>query len=133
MSSSNSVSIKPEYQPIEFFLADIDNYRLTTWIVDQAGCLRSVFKIYRCENPTTKEIVYVGDARIQVIRTTSDQFDVVSSNTVSSVGHEGIAQCLHLKDGTAVIFICQGGGNLTGYHFCFEDGSFEMTPTALAH
>lgn len=120
-STSTSTAFEPEYLPIEFLLADMSDYNLTSWISDQVGCLHSVFKVYQCEERTTKEVIYVGETRIQVIRTDQNQFDVVSASAVNSVGHEGKAQCLHLKDGTVVVFICQNGGNLTGYHFCFED------------
>ncbi|CAN5700942.1 hypothetical protein BH23THE1_BH23THE1_33290 [soil metagenome] len=112
---------KPEYLPVEFLLSELQDCSLVTWISDQTECLRSAFKIFECEDQDTKEIVHVDGSEIVVVRRDSYEFDIQSDDSINSLRHEDQAKCLHLKDGTVVIFMCQGGGNLVGYHFCFED------------
>jgi hypothetical protein len=129
MATTNTTSnINVEYLPIEFFFNDFEDLCLVTWMSDQVGCLRSVFKIYECHKRADKNVIYVGDARIQVIRTDFNKFDVESNDPINISKHEDKATCLFLKDGTVVIFICQKEGDLLGYHFCYEessDGTFQ--------
>lgn len=130
-TTSSSSAMQHEYLPIEFLLLDMQDFRLTSWISDEVGCLRAVFKIYVCEDRTKKDILYVGDARIELVRTDFTEFEISSADAINSTSHENQAKCLHLKDGTAVIFLCQGGGNLIGYHFCFEDAPDDTFQTMI--
>lgn len=120
VSDKSPVPPTQEYLPIEFFLANIHDYNMTSWISDQTACLRAVFKLYECHKQTSKDVVFAGDARIEIIRNSSESFEVKSDNSVHQTSYETQATCLHLKDGTAVIFLCIED-TLTGYHFCFED------------
>lgn len=110
--------------PKEFFLLDISDFNLTTWLSDRSECLRSVFKIFQSQEPNIKESITVGNSTVQVIRT-EDRFEITSEDSVDTVFYESIAQCLYLKDGTCLIFIDSNGCNLKGYHFCFEESSEE--------
>ena len=110
-----------EYMPIEFFLAEFSDYNLVSWIIDQIGCLRAVFKVYETEKSNIKDVVYVGDARIQLIRTEKDAFSIVSNDSLNDAIFDNTT-CLHLKDGTIVLFsVSQENGKLIGYHICFEE------------
>lgn len=126
MAEETPTKIQTEYEPKEFFLMNIQDDHLVSWISDQSECLRSIFTFFQSDKQKTKAIMHVGDARIQIIRSDWDQFDVTSNDAVHSVKHKDVAQCLHLKDGTAVLFLCYGEGNLTGYHMCFEDAPDDL-------
>ena len=113
-----------EYMPKEFFLLDIGDFNLVTWLSDQTECLRSVFLIFKSDESEIKETVTIGNSQVQIMRT-EDGFDITSEDAIDTVLHESIAQCLYMKDGTALIFINSKGSNLKGYHFCFEESSEE--------
>lgn len=109
--------------PKEFFLLDISDLNLTTWLSDRSECLRSVFKVFHSQEPNIKESITVGNSIVQVIRN-EDRFEITSEDSVDTVFYESIAQCLYLKDGTCLIFI-DSKHILLGYHFCFEESSEE--------
>lgn len=117
-------TFQPEYMPKEFFLMDISDLNLTTWLSDRSECLRSVFLIFNSEKSDIKETVTVGNSQVQIMRS-EDGFEITSSDSIDTVLYESIAQCLYLKDGTCIIFINSKGSNIKGYHFCFEESSEE--------
>ena len=121
---SEVTTFQPEYMPKEFFLLDLVDFNLTTWLSDRSECLRSVFLIFKSEESDIKETITVGNFNIQVMRS-EDGFEITSEDSIDTVLYESIAQCLYLRDGTCIIFIDSKGRNLKGYHFCFEESSEE--------
>ena len=129
MNISNSYisesKAESDYQPIEFFLSLIDDYKLVAWISDQVGCLRAVYKITEYESEIVKDSIKVGSTSVRVVRHDDNTFDIQSDEAINLTHYETKATCLFLKDGTVIIFMFQGN-NLAGYHFCFESAPDEM-------
>jgi hypothetical protein len=120
---------KQDYQPVEFFIMELRDLNIVTWIHDQINILRAVFKIgqWSVENEEPHpRILTVGEYKID-LQLEQSSFSVSCKEAINTELFRGkdqriTAVCLHLTDGTAVIFL-QQHNRLTGHHFCFEDSS----------
>lgn len=112
-----------EYCPIEFLLSTIGDLNLVSWLTDQVGVLRSVFKIASFNDQQCKEILYIGETCCKIERSDYNDYHVTMEDAInysSCVDSENNAKCFHLKDGTAIVLIVDSE-SLDVYHFCFED------------
>jgi len=105
------------YQPIEFFLQDLSDDRLTTWIVDQAGVLRSVFEIASVPFGEDR-VIQIGKNSCE-ISFIDEAFTVTCKQAIHSA-HYDEAISFHFNDGTVGLFIRRSGA-IKCYNFCFEE------------
>lgn len=111
--------IKDNYEPIEFFLASLEDTFLVCWLTDQLTILRAVFKIVEYPDDKVKDLIHVGSTSCKIIRANA-RFTVEMEGVISTTQYKGQAICGHVKDGTVILFLLQGD-TLTGYHVCFEE------------
>lgn len=108
---------------------------MTAWIMDQVGVLRSVFQLNRwdcSQDKNCKTIMSQDEASIRV-NYGKDRFFVKSKQSVSTELYRKVddhrkvmAACLHLNNGTALMFV-RSNKWLYCYHFCFEEsGDWEV-------
>jgi hypothetical protein len=124
------VAMEIEYEPKEFFLMSIRDYRLVEWISDQTECLRSVFTVYTNDSHNIEETITLAKTEVKITRD-NDGFDASTDDSLNKESYESTAQSLHLKDGSALIFICLNNGTLKGYHLCFEESPEEVFQTMI--
>ena len=107
-----------EFQPLEFFLIDQSNSEIVSWIMDQAGVLRAVFKV--ASVPTDEpDTIKIGDNMIW-FRFDDDCMNISCKDAICSNYYKEKAISLQFKDGTAGIFI-RMGNKINCYHFQFEE------------
>jgi len=110
------------YMPIETLLREIENDSLVTWMMDQFGILRAVFKVASYEDPEIDDSFDAGSARCRIRRKDYRDFRVDIETAIRQESFEDIASIHHLQDGTAVLVIInEENGTLTCYYLCFED------------
>ena len=111
-----------ESQPLEFFMNEIKDDKLATWILDQVSILRSVHTItsYPWTDGPVKDKIKIGPYTCSFNRYDIDDFKVESDAAINLTMFSTCAQALYLKDGTVVIFLLQGD-KIDVYHFQYED------------
>jgi len=117
-----------EFWPIEFFLRDkLQEIPLITWIVDQVGALRSVFNInkWQLNTDSNEKTTLVQGKAVINLKYGKDKFFITTKKTLGmellrDTDHRIKAVCVHLTDGTAMLFI-RMGKTLQSFHFCFEE------------
>jgi hypothetical protein len=122
-----TASLSP-FWPIEFFLHDvISDTEMITWIVDQVGVLRSVFELVTWnlqEKSNKKATLSKADTMIKITYGKNRFFIGAKKAAGTVINHDKNrkvnAVCVHLNDGTSLMFI-RHESQLYCYHFCFEE------------
>lgn len=118
-----------KYWPLEFFLLEVvKDEGLITWIVDQVSILRAVFDLgsWPLNDESSAETITVGGHELNFRSGNSSFFVSCKKATNTEVlrdkERKARAACIHLPEGTAVIFIRQDR-QISAYEFNFEESS----------
>lgn len=121
---SEPTPICNDYMPIEFLLMGLDD-KMASWLVDQAGVLRSVFTLGSYDEIEISESFFCGAKEGRIEREEIGKFHLTVEGALSTVCFEDCAVVSFLQDGTAVLVI-EDGEMLTCYHLCFEEMSEDV-------
>lgn len=116
-----------KYWPLEFFLLEMaKDEDIITWIMDQVSILRAVFEVgsWRMTDDSEGQTVTVNGCECNFRSGNSSFFVSCKKATNTEIlrdkDRKARAACLHLPDGTAVIFL-RNGGHISAYEFNFEE------------
>lgn len=120
---------KIKYQPIEYFFQTMKNYELIEWLSERIGVLRSVFELFRSNEPVFKTSIPLtedGSISCEINRRSNNSVNLFVPSVDKANYHnqqqDVDVQLFFLADGTALSAYRQGDTFILS-RFCFEEST----------
>jgi hypothetical protein len=112
--NDGDIQVLPEYMPIESFLYTMKDNDQVTWIMDNIGVLRSVFKIKKLKPEKDNKLEFKNNT--YSMNKEGDKWNLQSTLSVVGKNYKDDISIFHFNDGTAAMTVRN-----TFYHLHFEE------------